>query len=104
MKRSSGFTLIEILIAILLSAVVGSVTLMVTKQVTLTMERLAGAYDAFVQSGIGFSRDNLLNEVWGLDFFGSDRTVDTHDKSLRGKLQPCDYIETIWGFGYKLRY
>ena len=48
-----------------------------------------------------FSRDVLLNEVWGREFFGSDRTVDTHVKSLRGKLQPYDYIETIWSFGYK---
>jgi len=51
-----------------------------------------------------FSRDNLLDEVWGRDFFGSDRTVDTHVKILRGKLQPYDYIETVWGFGYKFRY
>ncbi len=51
-----------------------------------------------------FSRDVLLDEVWGRDFFGSDRTVDTHVKSLRGKLQPLDYIETIWGFGYKFKY
>jgi len=51
-----------------------------------------------------FSRDTLLDEVWGQDFFGSDRTVDTHVKSLRGKLRPYEYIETVWGFGYKFRY
>ena len=49
-----------------------------------------------------FSRDNLLDEVWGREFYGSDRTVDTHVKSLRSKMQPYDYIETVWGFGYKL--
>lgn len=51
-----------------------------------------------------FARDTLLDEVWGQDFFGSDRTVDTHVKSLRGKLRPYGYIETVWGFGYKFKY
>ena len=49
-----------------------------------------------------FSRDALLDLVWGDDFDGSDRTVDTHVKSLRGKIRPYSfYIATIWGVGYK---
>ncbi len=49
-----------------------------------------------------FSRDSLLEMVWGQDFFGSDRTVDTHVKSLRGKISPCqNSIQTVWGYGYK---
>jgi len=49
-----------------------------------------------------FSRENLLNEVWGRDFFGSDRTVDTHIKTLRESIKPChNCIITVWGFGYK---
>ena len=49
-----------------------------------------------------YSRDALLNLVWGEDFYGSDRTVDTHVKSLRSKIQPYHYyIVTIWGTGYK---
>ncbi|MHB1314555.1 MAG: response regulator transcription factor [Christensenellales bacterium] len=49
-----------------------------------------------------FSRDTLLNEVWGYDFIGSDRTVDTHIKTLRENIKPYDsYIVTVWGFGYK---
>ncbi|MEA5012018.1 MAG: response regulator transcription factor [Angelakisella sp.] len=49
-----------------------------------------------------YSRDALLNLVWGEDFYGSDRTVDTHIKSLRGKISPYHYyIVTIWGMGYK---
>ena len=49
-----------------------------------------------------YSRDALLNLVWGEDFYGSDRTVDTHVKGLRGKIQPYhDYIVTMWGVGYK---
>lgn len=49
-----------------------------------------------------FSREMLLNEVWGYDFAGSDRTVDTHIKTLRESIKPYDgYIMTVWGFGYK---
>ena len=49
-----------------------------------------------------FSRDTLLNEVWGHDFFGSDRTVDTHIKTLRERIKPYQqYIKTVWGYGYK---
>ena len=49
-----------------------------------------------------FSRDSLLQLVWGQDFFGTDRTVDTHVKSLRGKILPCqNSILTVWGYGYK---
>ena len=49
-----------------------------------------------------FSRDALLDAAWGESFYGSDRTVDTHIKSLREKLQPYqDAIVTVWGYGYK---
>ncbi|MGM0369916.1 MAG: response regulator transcription factor [Bacillota bacterium] len=50
-----------------------------------------------------FSREQLLNKVWGYDYYGDDRTVDTHIKSLRQKLGESarDYIKTVWGVGYK---
>lgn len=49
-----------------------------------------------------FSRETLLNEVWGRDFIGSDRTVDTHVRTLRETIKPYDSsIATVWGFGYK---
>lgn len=49
-----------------------------------------------------YSRESLLNEVWGYEFSGSDRTVDTHIKMLRENIKPYDnYIVTVWGFGYK---
>ena len=52
-----------------------------------------------------FSRDNLLNSVWGYEYFGDGRTVDTHIKRLRSKItnfQPFNWdIKTIWGVGYK---
>ena len=50
------------------------------------------------------SRETLLNMVWGQHFEGSDRTVDTHIKSLREKLLSCGgYIATVWGKGYIFR-
>lgn len=50
------------------------------------------------------SREVLLNEVWGIDFVGSDRTVDTHIKTLRENLKPYhECITTVWGYGYKLQ-
>ena len=52
-----------------------------------------------------FSRDNLLNSLWGYDYFGDNRTVDTHIKRLRAKLDAVPHapwqIKTIWGVGYK---
>lgn len=53
---------------------------------------------------IVFSRDKLLEHVWGFDFFGETRTVDVHIASLRNKLGDASTarIETVWGIGYKL--
>lgn len=52
-----------------------------------------------------FSRDNLLNSLWGYDYFGDNRTVDSHIKRLRSKLDEVEHenwdIKTIWGVGYK---
>lgn len=49
-----------------------------------------------------FSRDDLLNKVWGFDYFGDSRTVDTHIKRLRQKLNNASsYIKTIFKAGYK---
>jgi len=49
-----------------------------------------------------FSREQLLNSVWGYDFAGDDRTVDTHIKMLRESLGNYrKYIVTVWGTGYK---
>lgn len=47
------------------------------------------------------SREQLLEHVWGIDYIGSLRTVDTHIKTLRMKLGIGDYIQTVWGIGYK---
>lgn len=53
--------------------------------------------------GLVFSRDKLLNVVWGYDFAGQTRTVDVHVAHLRHKLRGMDLaIETVWGVGYRL--
>jgi DNA-binding response OmpR family regulator len=52
-----------------------------------------------------FTRDNLLDSLWGFDYFGDSRTVDSHIKRLRAKLDTVEHpdwnIKTIWGVGYK---
>lgn len=48
-----------------------------------------------------FSRDEILNNVWGIEYFGSDRVVDDLVRRLRGKM-PLLNINTIYGYGYRL--
>lgn len=52
-----------------------------------------------------FTRDNLLDSLWGFDYFGDSRTVDSHIKRLRAKIDKEEHphwrIKTIWGVGYK---
>jgi DNA-binding response OmpR family regulator len=51
---------------------------------------------------LALSRDTLLQDIWGYDFFGEDRTIDTHIKNLRNNLGPYrDHIVTVRGVGYK---
>lgn len=51
-----------------------------------------------------FTRDQLLDEVWGFDYYGDSRTVDVHVKRLREKLEGVSdkwMLKTVWGVGYK---
>ncbi|MDR0405930.1 MAG: response regulator transcription factor [Clostridiales bacterium] len=51
-----------------------------------------------------FSRDRLLNEVWGFEFYGDTRTVDVHVKRIREKIEGAGRsweLKTVWGIGYK---
>ncbi|MBQ9416433.1 MAG: response regulator transcription factor [Clostridia bacterium] len=51
-----------------------------------------------------FTRDQLLDKVWGFDYLGDSRTVDVHVKRLREKLEGVSdkwYLKTVWGVGYK---
>ena len=52
----------------------------------------------------GYTRDQLLDEVWGFDYYGDSRTVDVHVKRLREKLEGVSdkwSLKTVWGVGYK---
>ena len=77
--------------------------------VGLTKKELEILWLFATNPGKVFSRDNLLNSIWGYDYFGDARTVDTHIKRLRAKLDampgmpdPAWMIRTVWGVGYKL--
>ncbi|OFI06786.1 transcriptional regulatory protein SrrA [Clostridium acetireducens DSM 10703] len=50
-----------------------------------------------------FNRSEVLDKIWGYDFMGDTRTVDTHIKNLREKIKFCaNHIKTVWGVGYKI--
>ena len=53
--------------------------------------------------GIAFTRDQLMEEIWGTDYLGESRTVDMHIRTLRQKLGKYgDMIETVRNVGYRL--
>ena len=73
------------------------------ENVTLTLKEFELLQLLLAHKGMVFSRDQLLNRVWGYAFDGENRTVDVHIRTLRQKLGPCgDYIETVRGVGYKI--
>jgi DNA-binding response OmpR family regulator len=51
--------------------------------------------------GIALSRNQILESVWGYEYFGETRTVDVHIRQLRKKIEGIP-IETVWGVGYRL--
>lgn len=77
------------------------------KQVELTLKEFELLCFLTENRGHVFSRDQLLDKVWGIDFAGETRTVDVHIRYLRKKLGQDDnedkYIQTIRGKGYKIR-
>jgi DNA-binding response OmpR family regulator len=52
--------------------------------------------------GLALSRQQLLDGVWGADWYGDERTVDVHVGQLRKKLGPALSLSTVWGVGYRL--
>ena len=74
-------------------------------QVVLTKKELEILWLLLENKEKIFSRDNLLNSIWGYDYYGDNRTVDSHIKRLRAKLDAVPHpewqIKTIWGMGYK---
>ena len=74
-----------------------------TKTVFLTPKEYDLLKYLFQNKNIALSRETILSNVWGYDFFGDERTVDTHVKTLRNNLGKYrDLIKTIRGMGYKL--
>ena len=75
------------------------------KQIILTKNELGILWLLLENKEKIFSRDNLLDSLWGYDYYGDNRTVDSHIKRLRAKLDiaphPNWQIKTIWGMGYK---
>ncbi|MDR1639708.1 MAG: response regulator transcription factor [Clostridiales bacterium] len=72
------------------------------QKVELTTKEYDLLYHLVSNKNTVFSREQLLKAVWGYDFFGDDRTVDTHVRMLRSSLGKYrDYIVTIRGVGYK---
>lgn len=71
----------------------------------LTKKEIEILWTLATAKGRVFSRDHLLNALWGYDYFGDSRTVDSHIKRLRAKLDQYPHpdwdIRTIWGVGYK---
>lgn len=74
------------------------------KEITLTPKEFELLYYLASSPGRVYTREQILENVWGYDYFGDLRTVDTHVKKLREKLgrgNGPDYISTVWGVGYK---
>ena len=76
-------------------------------EVVLTLKEYELLRKFLQHPGIVFSRDKLLNDIWGYEFSGETRTVDVHIRRLREKLErnPAspEYILTKWGVGYYLK-
>ena len=73
------------------------------KPVSLTLKEYELLKLLMESPGRVFTRDNILQSVWGIDFSGETRTVDVHIGTLRTKLEKAgDYIQTIRGVGYKM--
>jgi DNA-binding response OmpR family regulator len=72
------------------------------KTVELTPKEYELLFYLAQNKGIALSRDKLLQDIWGYDYFGDDRTIDTHIKNLRNNLGPHrEKITTLRGVGYK---
>ncbi len=72
------------------------------EKVELTPKEYEILFYFIKNKGIALTREKLLMDVWGFDFYGDDRTVDTHIKMLRSNLGPYrKFIVTLRGLGYK---
>ena len=75
------------------------------EEVALTKKEVELLWTLAKNSSKVFSRDNLLDSLWGYDYYGDSRTVDSHIKRMRAKLDKIEHpgweIKTIWGVGYR---
>ena len=75
------------------------------QKISLTKKEIETMWTLASNPNKVFTRDNLLDSLWGFDYFGDSRTVDSHIKRLRAKLDKIEHpewsIKTIWGVGYK---
>ena len=75
------------------------------KEVFLTKKEMEILWTLAENTDKVFTRENLLNSLWGYDYYGDCRTVDSHIKRLRAKLDEFSHenwnIKTVWGMGYK---
>lgn len=103
LRRTSGISQEEVLQAGDIELDIAAHTVKVKgKNVDLSFKEFELLNYFVVNQGVALSREKILNNVWNYDYFGDARTIDTHVKKLRSKLEECgDYIKTIWGMGYK---
>ena len=75
------------------------------KKIPLTKKEIETMWTLASNPNKVFTRDNLRDSLWGYDYFGDSRTVDSHIKRLRSKIDTVEHpdwaIKTIWGVGYK---
>ncbi len=78
-----------------------------SEEIRLTQKEFDLLLEMALSPGRVFTRDQLLAQVWGFDYYGDSRTVDVHVRRLREKLEPDPanpmYILTSWGKGYYFR-
>lgn len=74
------------------------------KRIELTLKEYEILRLLMKNLGRAFTRDQILEQIWGVDYMGETRTVDVHIGTLRTKLGTCgEYIETVRGVGYRLK-
>ena len=75
------------------------------EMVALTKKEIELLWTLATNKNKVFTRDNLLDSVWGYEYYGDNRTVDSHIKRLRSKIDEKEHphwqIKTVWGMGYK---
>ena len=75
------------------------------KKIPMTKKEIETMWTLASNPNKVFTRDNLLDSLWGFDYFGDSRTVDSHIKRLRSKIDKEEHpkwaIKTVWSVGYK---